>query len=411
MAYEVGGYFFDAEIDQETGTYDRIYDSDDVTGYLKDTVGAGILKSAEGGHGLECYLLPGGSVTGAITTVGCYNGTVFFPDGRKLTYTDGSSASGTFSEVAWENCEISQADPSDDRRDLLIVYEDLETRTCGFDVLTGTPSEGAFAPALTQNDTRWEYQLAEVYVPAGAVTSTELTITDLRGVHDTYSPWVYSVADIQAEYMPKSGGTFTGDVVIRSADRSQSSILKLGELLKGGGPGMIQMYSRDTSGSDTNWLATLYPADDYTGARWHTLPDCSGELLSSGKMDATPTSGSTNPVTSGGVYDVVTPRLVYTYSTTTAQWSTALTAIEAYFDMLSDTEILRSVIKVGNYVYHPQTTTGRYTSTSVSTTALTVRNINMSSHQLLECTSIGSSTTVTNRSTEDIGSIIQLWVL
>lgn len=59
-------------------------------------------------------------------------------------------------------------------------------------------------------------------------------------------------------------------------------------------------------------------------------------------FDATPTNGSVNPVTSGGVFTALNSgRLIAQNTDTTATWATRLSSLKSAYDSLSDDEKLR----------------------------------------------------------------------
>jgi fructose-specific phosphotransferase system component IIB len=66
------------------------------------------------------------------------------------------------------------------RKDVVIIRADFGDNEIEVDVLTGTAAASPVAPSLTQNADVWETQLAEVNVPAAAVTIAAGNVTDRR---------------------------------------------------------------------------------------------------------------------------------------------------------------------------------------------------------------------------------------
>lgn len=75
---------------------------------------------------------------------------------------------------------IATADPTNARRDLVVLRLDFTAERVDYAVLTGTPAASPTAPAPTQTTTRWELPLAQVSVAANATTIAAGNVTDLR---------------------------------------------------------------------------------------------------------------------------------------------------------------------------------------------------------------------------------------
>jgi hypothetical protein len=75
---------------------------------------------------------------------------------------------------------IAAANATNPRIDRVIVRLDLPGDSIDFAVLQGVPAVSPTAPALTQNNTRWEISLAQVYVGANVSTIVAGNITDER---------------------------------------------------------------------------------------------------------------------------------------------------------------------------------------------------------------------------------------
>jgi hypothetical protein len=85
-----------------------------------------------------------------------------------------------FESDAEEILPIGTANPTNPRIDRIIVKLDWTNNNIQLAVLQGTPSASPTPPALTQNTSRWEIPLAQVYVSAGATTIDSLNVTDER---------------------------------------------------------------------------------------------------------------------------------------------------------------------------------------------------------------------------------------
>jgi hypothetical protein len=75
------------------------------------------------------------------------------------------------SSTATKTLPITTAHATLVRRDLVIVRNDFVNNRIELDVLAGTPGSSSYPP-VTQNTVKWELQLAQVTVPAAAVTIT-----------------------------------------------------------------------------------------------------------------------------------------------------------------------------------------------------------------------------------------------
>jgi hypothetical protein len=85
-----------------------------------------------------------------------------------------------FQSDAEETLSISNADSTNPRIDRVIVRVDWTANTIQLAVLSGTPAASPSAPNLTQNGSRWEISLAQVYVGANVSTIATGNITDER---------------------------------------------------------------------------------------------------------------------------------------------------------------------------------------------------------------------------------------
>jgi hypothetical protein len=85
-----------------------------------------------------------------------------------------------FDSDAEEVLAIAAADATNPRIDRVIVRLDLPGDSIDFAILQGVPAVSPTAPALTQNNTRWEISLAQVYVGANVSTIAVGNIADER---------------------------------------------------------------------------------------------------------------------------------------------------------------------------------------------------------------------------------------
>lgn len=87
------------------------------------------------------------------------------------------------SSTATKTLPITTAHATLQRLDLVILRNDFLNNRIELDVLTGTAGSSSF-PALTQNTVKWEIQLAQVTVPAAAVTITSGNVVALQEYTD-----------------------------------------------------------------------------------------------------------------------------------------------------------------------------------------------------------------------------------
>lgn len=74
---------------------------------------------------------------------------------------------------------ISTADATNDRIDRVVIRVDWVANTVGLAILQGTPATNPVPPALTQNTAKWEIALADITIPANAVTITANDVTSI----------------------------------------------------------------------------------------------------------------------------------------------------------------------------------------------------------------------------------------
>lgn len=152
----VKGFFFNAV--KSGGTYDRTYNAENFTDYLRQIVGNGVFP-------IPANQLLVSAGTGMQVIVASGNGWI---NGFKITNT------------ADLPLTIDGSDILLDRIDRVIFYVDMTERAMGIEVLKGTPASSPVAPSLTQTDTRYELCLATVEVDHGTTTINAGMITDTR---------------------------------------------------------------------------------------------------------------------------------------------------------------------------------------------------------------------------------------
>jgi len=82
--------------------------------------------------------------------------------------------------TAEEIVSINTADPTNPRKDLIILKLDRTNNQITITKLTGTPAGSPSEPTPTQDDNTWEFPIAGVNVPAAASTITSGNVYDKR---------------------------------------------------------------------------------------------------------------------------------------------------------------------------------------------------------------------------------------
>lgn len=155
MAIE--GYFFNAV--ESDGTYDRIYNAEDVTSYLDLLVGNGVFPNPS--TNLQVRASSGMNVI-----VGAGSGWI---NGHKMINTADMSLA------------VNAADVLLNRIDAVIFYVDFNAREMGISIKTGTLANSPVAPTLQRDDSRFELCLAQISVAKQITGITASMITDTRG--------------------------------------------------------------------------------------------------------------------------------------------------------------------------------------------------------------------------------------
>ena len=150
-------YFFNAE-QQQDGSYDRVYNADSFSDWLKLIVGNGVFSNPSSNLQVEAR-------TGFNIVVDSGSGWI---DGHKMDNT------------IYYPLTVDGSDVLLDRIDRVIFYLDNVNRTMGIDILKGEPANFPEPPELTRDDERVEYCLAEISVAHQVTEITQADITDTR---------------------------------------------------------------------------------------------------------------------------------------------------------------------------------------------------------------------------------------
>ena len=149
-------YFFNAV--ESGGVYDREYNAEDVTSYLKGLVGSGVFPD------------PSTSLQVSASTVMKVN------VGAGMGWINGHKIENT----ATLQLTLDASDVLLDRIDDIIFYVDHTTREMGIEIKKGTLSATPVAPTLQRDSDRWEMCLAQISVAHQVTTITAAMITDTR---------------------------------------------------------------------------------------------------------------------------------------------------------------------------------------------------------------------------------------
>lgn len=153
----IQSYFFNAILND--GTYDRIYNAEDVTSYLDMLVGNGVFPNPS-------TMLQVRASTGMNVIVGAGAGWI---NGHKLINTADLTLTLDASDVLLN------------RIDLVIFYVDFTQRTMGIGIKKGTLAASPVAPTLQRDTSRYEMCLARITVDKQITAITSAMITDTRG--------------------------------------------------------------------------------------------------------------------------------------------------------------------------------------------------------------------------------------
>lgn len=119
---------------------------------------------------------------------------------------------------------VSAAHATLARKDAVVLRCHFQNNNIEVDVVTGTPAGTPTLPPLTQNTTVWETYLAEVNVPAAAVTIAAGNVVDNR----QYTMVFAKYARAATQNLPQNAFTVIAfdTVVVRNADVTADSTLQ-----------------------------------------------------------------------------------------------------------------------------------------------------------------------------------------
>jgi len=137
---------------------DRVYDAADFASYFGQLVSNGVFYSTPGN---------------LLTTAG---------SGMVITVAPGSAWVNGYCYINTEPLELTlnTAHGSNPRIDRVVVRWSLVERSMYLAVLTGAPAAQPSAPQLTRTSDIYELGIADILVPAGAVSIPPMNITDTR---------------------------------------------------------------------------------------------------------------------------------------------------------------------------------------------------------------------------------------
>lgn len=145
---------------------DRRYTADQMSNYFKGLISDGVYE----GLGNAMVVTAGEGMT---VNVG---------SGRAIIDCKWINLDGS------EILDISPASPTQARYTAVVVRMDLTNRTMELDTVDGEPAASPEYPEITNTAVIKELCLAMVYVPANAVSISQVNITDMRG--SEYCLWV-----------------------------------------------------------------------------------------------------------------------------------------------------------------------------------------------------------------------------
>lgn len=111
------------------------------------------------------------------------------------------------------------------RIDRIVIRWGRVERSINLAIIKGAPGSSPIAPAVVRSADYWDLGIATVLIGAGIAAITQSMITDTR-TDATVCGQVSSLItpfDVSA-LMPKSGGTFTGNVVAYTTSRTSESL-------------------------------------------------------------------------------------------------------------------------------------------------------------------------------------------
>lgn len=167
----IKSYFFNAE-KQPDGSFDRVYNAESFSDWLKLIIANGVFSNPSTNLQVEAR-------SGFNIVVDSGSGWI---DGHKMDNT------------IYYPLTIDGSDVLLDRIDRVIFYLDYTNRVMGIDVLKGEAAQYPEPPALTRDDERVEYCLAEISIAHQATEITQADITDTRA-NTSICGWVSSLIE------------------------------------------------------------------------------------------------------------------------------------------------------------------------------------------------------------------------
>lgn len=130
---------------------------------------------------------------------------------------------------AEETLAIGAANSSNPRIDRVIVRLDWTANTIQLSVLQGVAAVSPSAPALTQNSSRWEISLAQIYIGATVTTIIAGNVTDERFPTGFITPtyfngWTSDDLATKSRYW-KEGNTVYYELALKGGDTAQNATI------------------------------------------------------------------------------------------------------------------------------------------------------------------------------------------
>lgn len=150
--------FFNSEVLAD-GSYDRVYTADTFAQYFSQFIGNGVYPN-------PTTQLQVTQLTTPSMGVSVLAGNAFI--------------NGYWYKTTGKTLQLSSANGSTSRYDLIVLRLDYTTRSIYLDVIEGDSSVSPVIPSITRDSERYELALARIKVNAATVEITNSLITDLR---------------------------------------------------------------------------------------------------------------------------------------------------------------------------------------------------------------------------------------
>lgn len=150
--------FFNSEVLAD-GSYDRVYTADTFAQYFSQFIGNGVYPN-------PTTQLQVTQLTTPSMEVSVLAGNAFI--------------NGYWYKTTGKTFQLSSANGSTSRYDLIVLRLDYTTRSIYLDVIEGNSSVSPVVPSITRDSERYELALAMIRVNASTVEITNSLITDLR---------------------------------------------------------------------------------------------------------------------------------------------------------------------------------------------------------------------------------------